>query len=499
MGSFNEYDSYDGLGMAELVRKKDVSPADLYEEAIQRIERLNPSLNAVITPMFDLARKDIERGLPEGPFTGVPFLLKDLVAAYAGVPLTGGSRAYRNYIPDEDCELVKRFKKAGVVIMGKTNCPEFGLMGITEPELHGPTRNPWDVDHTPGGSSGGSAAAVASGMVPIASGGDGGGSLRIPSSCCALFGLKPTRGRNPTGPEHGAIWQGAVVEHIISRSVRDSAAMLDATRGTDAGAPYVIPLPERPYMEEIKRDPGSLRIAFNTLSPLGTEVHPECVRAVEKTALLLEDLGHTVEKACPYLDGKALAKSYLTMYMGEIAADIEELQTILGRKAKRDDVEALTWTLGLLGRTFSAGYFVKQLREWDMASRVMGRFHETYDLYLTPTMAYPPVRIGELQPKPAERLLLSIVNSLGLGTVLKLSGITDKLAVESLSKTPFTQLANFTGQPAMSVPLHWTDEGLPCGVQFIGRFGDEATLFRLAAQMEQAQPWFDRRPPTVVA
>ena len=497
MGTFKEYDRYDGLGMAELVRKKEVSPAELCEEAVRRIEKLNPRLNAVITPMFDLARNDIERGLPEGPFTGVPFLLKDLVAAYAGVPLTGGSRAYRNYIPDEDCELVKRFKKAGVVIMGKTNCPEFGLMGITEPELYGPTRNPWNTDHTPGGSSGGSAAAVASGMVPIASGGDGGGSIRIPSSCCALFGLKPTRGRNPTGPDHGAIWQGAVVEHVISRSVRDSAAMLDATCGADAGAPYIIPLPERPYTEETTRDPGSLKIAFNTRSPLDTEVHPENARAVEETARLLEGLGHTVVEDRPAIDGKALASSYLAMYMGEIAADIEELELILGRKAKRGDVEALTWTLGLLGRAYSAGYFVEQMREWGMAARTMGRFHEMYDLYLTPTTASPPVRIGELKPKPAERALLAVVNSMGLGKVLKLSGIVDTLAVQSLSKTPFTQLANFTGQPAMSVPLHWTDEGLPCGVHFIGRFGDEATLFRLAAQLEQAQPWFDRRPPVV--
>jgi len=497
MGTFKEYDRYDGLGMAELVRKKEVSPAELCEEAVRRIEKLNPRLNAVITPMFDLGRNDIERGLPEGPFTGVPFLLKDLVAAYAGVPLTGGSRAYRNYIPDEDCELVKRFKKAGVVIMGKTNCPEFGLMGITEPELHGPTRNPWNTDHTPGGSSGGSAAAVASGMVPIASGGDGGGSIRIPSSCCALFGLKPTRGRNPTGPDHGAIWQGAVVEHVISRSVRDSAAMLDATCGADAGAPYIIPPPERPYMEEITREPGSLKIAFNTRSPLDTAVHPENARAVEETARLLEGLGHTVVKDRPVIDGKALATSYLTMYMGEIAADLEELELILGRKTKRGDVEALTWTLGLLGRTYSSGYFVEQMREWGMAARTMGRFHEMYDLYLTPTTASPPVRIGELRPKPAERALLAAVNSMGLGKLLKLSGIVDTLAVQSLSKTPFTQLANFTGQPAMSVPLHWTAEGLPCGVQFIGRFGDEATLFRLAAQLEQAQPWFDRRPPVV--
>lgn len=499
MGTFKEYDQYDGLGMAELVGKKEISPAELCEEAIERIEKLNPALNAVITPMFDLGRKDIEKGLPDGPFSGVPFLLKDLVAAYAGIPLTGGSRAYRNYIPDEDCELVTRFKKAGVVIMGKTNCPEWGLLGITEPELYGPTRNPWNLDHTPGGSSGGSAAAVAGGMVPIASGGDGGGSIRIPSSCCALFGLKPTRGRNPTGPEHGAIWQGAVVEHIVSRSVRDSAAMLDAICGTDVGAPYIIPVPERSYIEEITREPGSLKIAFNTRSPVETEVHPECVKAVEETARLLEGLGHTVVEDRPAIDGKALATSYFTMYMGEIAADIEELELILGRKAKKGDVEALTWTFNLLGRAYSAGYFVEQLRQWGMASRAMGRFHEQYDLYLTPTVAFPPVRVGELQPKPAERVLLGVVNALGGwgGKLLKLSGVMETIAVESLAKTPFTQLANFTGQPAMSVPLHWTAEGLPCGVQFIGRFGDEATLFRLAAQLEQAQPWFDRRPPVV--
>jgi amidase len=495
MGTFKEYDRYDGLGLAELVRKKEISPEEICEEAISRIEKLNPRLNAVITRMFDRARKAVGEGLPEGPFTGVPFLLKDLIASYAGVPLTGGSKAYRSYIPREDSELVKRYKKAGLVIMGKTNCPEFGLLGITEPELHGPTRNPWNINHTPGGSSGGSAAAIASGMVPMASGGDGGGSIRIPSAYCALFGLKPTRGRNPTGPEHGAIWQGAVVEHVLSRSVRDSAAMLDATRGADTGAPYIIPPPERMYIEELDREPDSLKIAFNTLSPVGTEVHPECIKAVEETVRLLEDLGHNVEEEHPDLDGKALANSYLTMYFGEIAADIEELKTILGRKAKQEDVEALTWTLGLLGRTYSAGYFVQQLREWGKASRVMGSFHEKYDLYLTPTAAFPPVKIGELQPKPAERVLMKLVNTLGLGKLVQASGMTDKIAIESLSKTPFTQLANFTGQPAMSVPLHWTAEGLPCGVQFIGKFGDEATLIRLAAQLEKAKPWFEKRPP----
>lgn len=495
MGGFKEYDQYDGLGLAELVKKKEISPVEICEEAIIRIERVNPQLNAVVTPMYELAREMAQRPLSSGPFTGVPFLLKDLLGDVAGVRQTRGSKAFKDYVSIEDSELVKRYKQAGLVILGKTNCPEFGLLGITEPELHGPTRNPWNIEHTPGGSSGGSAAAVASRMVALASGGDGGGSIRIPASCCGVFGLKVTRGRNPTGPLHGVIWQGAVVEHVISRSIRDSAAILDATQGADVGAPYIIRPPAKPYVEEIEQSPDRLKIAFNTRSPIDTPVHPECVRAVEHTAKLLEKLGHDVEEAHPDIDGQVLAKSFLTMYFGEIAADIDELESVLGRKAKPSDVEDLTWTLALLGRAYSAGYFVKMMREWDIAARVMGRFHKTYDIYLTPTVAHPPVKIGELQPKPAEKALIKVVNTFGLGGLLKVSGITDKLAVESLSKTPFTQLANFTGQPAMSVPLYWTSDGLPCGSQFIGRFGDEATLFRLAAQLENAQPWSNKRPP----
>ena len=495
MGGFAEYAHYDGLGLADLVKKKEVSAAELCEEAITRIERVNPVLNAVITPMYDLARKAIEKSLPEGPFTGVPFLLKDLLSDFAGVPQTMGSKACKNYIPAQDSELVKRYKQAGLVILGKTNTPEFGLKGITEPELFGPTRNPWNTDHTPGGSSGGSAAAVAGGMVPLASANDGAGSIRIPAACCGLFGLKVTRGRTPNGPLHGRTYQGAVVEHVISRTVRDSAAVLDATQGTDIGAPYVISPPEKPYMQEIEQNPGCLKIAFCTQSPINTEVHLQCIRAVEHTVGLLEELGHEVEEDQPEVDGQALAKSLVILYSGEVAAIIEDLDLLLGRKTKQSDVESITWTLGLLGRTYSAGHIVKAKREWERAARIMGRFHEAYDIYLTPTLAYPPVKIGELDPKPIERTLLKVINSLGLGRFLVASGVIDKLAVENLSKTPFTPLANFTGQPAMSVPLHWTPDNLPCGVHFMGRYGDEATLLRLAAQLEKAQPWFDRRPP----
>ncbi len=495
MGGFKEYDKYDGLGLAELVKKKKVSPAELCEEAIARIEQRNPALNAVIFPMFDIARKSARGKLPDGPFKGVPFLLKDLISAYAGVPLQCGSKSYRNYIPGYDSEMVRRFKNAGFVILGKTSTPEFGLMGVTEPELFGPTRNPWNTDRTPGGSSGGSAAAVASGMVPLASGGDGGGSIRIPSCYCGLFGLKPTRGRNPIGPFNGEGWQGAVVEHVLTRSVRDSAAVLDCTNGMDSGSRCVTPLPVRPYMKEIMTKPGRLKIGFSIDSPIGREVHPECASAVKKAAALLKDLGHRVEEAKPDVDGMALAGAYFTMYYGETAADIAKSVEALGRKPKLKDFEETTWILGLLGKVTSAEEFVQAIRQWEYAARAMARFHERFDLYLTPTTASLPVKIGELQTRGADLVAMKIINRLNLAGLLKKSGLALEIGLASLEKTPFTQLANFTGQPAMSVPLHWTPEGLPLGVQFIAPFGDEATLFRLAAQLEKAEPWFNKRPP----
>jgi len=495
MGGFTEYDQYDAMGLAELVRKGDVTSEELCEEAIARIETVNPKLNAVVTPMFDIGRRTARQDLPDGPFAGVPFLLKDLLYAYAGVPMTSGCKAYKNFVPDYDSEMVRRYKAAGLVVLGKTNTPEFGLMGITEPELFGPCRNPWNPDHTPGGSSGGTASAVAAGMVPMAAGGDGGGSIRIPSSCCGLFGLKPSRGRNPCGPHHGRPWQGAVQEHVLSRSVRDSAAALDATSGPDVGAPFEICPPARSYLEEVDTAPGKLKIGFTTASPIGTAVDPECIAAVEQTAKLLREMGHHVEEQETGVDGKALARSYLTMYFGEVAADLEEMKRALGRNVTQSDVEALTYTLGLLGRTFSAGHFVEAMRCWDQSARQMGVFFQEYDLFLTPTTAFPPAKVGELQPSSAERTLMKLVNTLGLGGLLKASGIVEQLAEKSLERTPFTQVANLCGLPAMSVPLHWTDDGLPCGSHFIGPFGSESLLFRLAGQLEKARPWFGKTPP----
>ncbi len=494
MSSFNEYRQFDALGLAELVSAKKVTPREIIEAAISQIEKLNPLINAVIYKDFEAALNKAEGTIPKGPFSGVPFLLKDLVSACSGQPLAMGCKGYQDYIPDHDSELVKRFKNAGTIILGKTNTPEFGLLGITEPELHGPTRNPWNREHTPGGSSGGSAAAVAAGMVPMASGGDGGGSLRIPAAYCGLFGLKPTRGRVPAGPDYGEKWQGAVVEHVVSRSVRDSAAMLDAVRGSDLGAPYITPDPLRPYLEEVNTDPQPLKIAYTKNSPLGGKIDPECAMAIDETIKLLESLGHHLEEKEPEIDGKTVARSYFMMYYGEVAADIAQLRAKKGSKVTTSDVESVTMMLGLLGKAYNAADFVLAKREWNSFARVMGQFHQSYDLYLTPTTAALPAKIGELQPKGAEAAVLKIVNTLGLGSLLKASGIADKLALESLSRTPFTQFVNFTGQPAMSVPLYWSKEGLPCGSHFVASFGNESLLYRLAGQLERAKPWFDRCP-----
>jgi amidase len=493
--AFAEYDRYDGLGLAELIRKKEVTAAEVCEEAIARIEARNPRLNAVVIRGYDAARARLAAGPGEGPFAGVPFLLKDLLSACAGLPLTCACRALAGYTPRTDNELVRRFKRAGLVILGRTNTPEFGLVAYTEPELYGPTRNPWDLSRTPGGSSGGAAAAVAAGMVPLAAGGDGGGSIRIPAAYCGLFGLKPSRGRVPTGPDFSELWQGAVVEHVITRSVRDSAAALDAVHGPDCGAPFEIASPERPFRDEVGRDPGRLRIAFSVKPIIDAAVHPEYEKATLATAVLLERLGHAVEEAAPAIDGPALARSYIAMNLAEVAADLEELAQFLGRPVTTADVEIATFTLGTLGRLEPAVALARGRRIWGRAARAMGRFHERFDLFLTPTVARPPAPIGALKPTPLERFGLKAVAALRLGRLLSASGLVEKMALENLAATPFTQLANLTGQPAMSVPLHWSADGLPCGVQFIAPSGDEATLLRLAGQLESERPWFDRRPP----
>ena len=495
MSDFGDYDKYDGLGLAELVRKKEVKPSQLVEEAISRIERLNPQLNAVIHKMYELARKAAKETLPEGCFAGVPFLLKDLLVDYAGVPTRRGSRFHKDFVPDHDSEIVKRFKKAGVIVLGKTNTPEYGLVPVTEPELFGPANNPWDLTRTTGGSSGGSAAAVAARVVPMAHGNDGGGSIRIPASCCGLFGLKPTRGRNPLGPDLDEAWYGLACDHILTRSVRDSAAMLDATAGPDVGAPYYARPPSRPFLDEVGADPGKLRIAFTSKPFLPSTVHDHCVKGLEATVRLCRDLGHEMVEAGPQIDGRAFARAFLTMACGETRAEIEEAETLQGRKATSKDFEPATWAVGLLGRQIRAAEFSKAVHLLKRSARQIGPFFEEYDVLLTPTLAMPPVVTGTFQPKGAEAFAMKLLGSLNAGRLINALAGIEALADQVFEFIPFTPLFNATGQPAMSVPLHWNDEGLPIGMHFVGRYGDEATLFRLAGQLEKAHPWSDRIPP----
>jgi amidase len=495
VSGFSDFGKYDGLGLAELVRKREVKPGELVEEAIGRIEKVNPQVNAVIHKMYDLARESAEGGLPDGPFRGVPFLLKDLAAAYAGVPLRGGSRFQRDFVPDHDSEIVKRYKAAGVITLGKTNTPEYGLVPVTEPELFGPSNNPWDLTRNTGGSSGGSAAAVAACMVPLAHGSDGGGSIRIPASCCGVFGLKPTRGRTPLGPDIGEAWQGLVCDHVLTRSVRDSAAMLDATAGPDVGAPYYAQPPSRPFLQEVGADPGRLRIAYTGEPFLKSVVHQDCMKGLEATVRLCRDLGHEMVEAAPRIDGKAFATAFFTMICGEVRADMEENEMLLGRKATSKDFEPSTWAVGLLGTQIKAPEFSRAVRLLQRSARQIGAFFQDYDLLLTPTVAWPPPVTGALQPQGVQAAAMKLLGSLNAGGLLNALAGVEGLAEQVFEFIPFTPLFNATGQPAMSVPLYWNDQGLPVGMHFVGRYGDEATLFRLAGQLEKASPWFDRTPP----
>ncbi len=458
----------DATAQAQLVRKKEVQPLELVEAAIERIERLNPTLNAVITPMYDLARARASGKLPDGPFRGVPFLLKDIMASYAGVRMAMGSKVLQNFVPDHDSELVKRLKHAGLIILGKTNTPEFGILPTTEPELFGASRNPWDLKRTTGGSSGGAAAAVAAGMVPMAHANDGGGSIRIPAACCGLFGLKPTRARNPLGPDFGDVISGLVVEHALTRSVRDSAALLDATAGPDVGDPYWAPPPERGFLNEVGADPGRLKIAFTNRAATGVKVHTDCVRAVESVAALCADLGHDVVEAALNLNGEMVSYAFTVLWSAGCGSTVKALGST------QTQVEPLTWALKEMSDNFSAADYIHALMTLQSISRDVARFFLDCDVLLTPTLAEPPVLLGTFDA-PADNPLQALERAAAFAC--------------------FTPLCNMTGQPGMSLPLFWNADGLPIGTHFAGRFGDEATLFRLAAQLEKARPWADRRPP----
>jgi amidase len=488
---FSEYAAQDAVGLAALVSSRQVSAQELLDAAQARLEAVNPRINAVVIPMHEQARERARQPL-RGALAGVPFLIKDISQDYAGVPTTAGSRALRGQVPDTHAVYTQRALDAGLVIFGKTNTPELALKGTTEPEYWGPSRNPWNLAHTTGGSSGGSAATVAAGVVPMAGANDGGGSIRIPAACCGLFGLRPSRGRISQGPQTGEVWEGASSEGVVTRSVRDSAAMLDLLQGPSAGDPFIIRPSERPYAEEVGRDPGRLRIAFCTRSPIGTPVDAECVAAIQDTARLLASLGHHVEEAEPEIDGMALARSYLALYFGHVAVDYARA---LAQGARAADFELDTRALAAIGRALPAADYVAAHRRWNEFARALGRFFGRFDLYLTPTLACPPVRIGSQGLPALQRLVLKPLLALDLGGLLLKGGQVEQMARDSLAKVPFTQLANLTGTPAMSVPLHWSAGELPLGSHFIAPFGEEARLLRLAAQLEQARPWSGRRPP----
>jgi amidase len=468
----------DGLAQAELIRKKEIKPEELLELSIQALERLNPQLNAVITPMYDHARKAIEDGLPEGPFKGVPFLLKDLLAFYKGVRSTAGSKLLMGYVADHDSTLTARYKKAGLVIMGKTNLPEFGILPTTESEAFGAAHNPWNLDHTTGGSSGGSAAAVAARIVAMAHANDGGGSIRIPAACCGLFGLKPTRGRNPSGPLFTEYMGGLVMEHIVSRSVRDSATMLDATAGYEPGDPYNAPAFAGTFADQVGKATGKLKIGFSHGTPLGTPLSAEASKAQKDALLLCQKLGHeVVEMPLPItMSGEKLVELFTLIWATGATVNLGMMKQMMGIEPHPSMVEPLTWAMYEISQKTTAMDLELAKMGLQTLVREVGRAFEGIDVWLSPTLAEPPVKLGEMKQNPENPL-----------------APFQRAALFA----PYTAIFNLTGQPAASVPLFWTEGGLPIGIQIVGKFGDEATLIRLASQMEQEMPWADKLPPVV--
>jgi len=495
---FADYGRYDALGLAELVRTGQVSPAELLDEALARTAAVNPKINAVIHLMEGRAREAIAAGLPEGPFRGVPFLIKDLMTAYAGEPMRCGSRLFKDFVPPEDEELTRRYKAAGLVIFGKTNTPEFGVSNVTEPELFGPTRNPWNLERTSSGSSGGSAAAVAARIVPAANANDGGGSIRTPASNCGLVGLKPSRGRNPTGPQAPDVWWGFIGEHVVTRTVRDCAALLDATAGDYPRQLMKLAPPERPFLDETRREAGRLRIAFSFDAGLGKSLHAENRRALDTTAAALDRLGHEVVEVRLPLPPESFIDGYAALIAADVAATLRLAGQIVGREATSDDVELATWILAKIGEAQSGADVASALWTMQAFSREWLGWSGGFDALLTPTVGVPPLPIGAFKLSTLQRQGLKVLAALPSGALLSQRARVTEAFEPVFEASPYTMVANVTGQPSLSLPLHWTDDGLPMGMLFTARIGDEATLFRLAAQLEQAMPWRDRVAPHAI-
>jgi len=468
---FAEYADYDGLGLAELVRKKKVKPAELVEAAIERIERHNPQLNAVVFKAYEEARTKA-KAKHSGAFVGVPMLLKDILGFKKGWPTRSGSRFMPATPSPADATLVARFEAAGLIPLGKANVPEFGIVPFTEPKLYGSAHNPWKLDYSTGGSSGGSAAAVAAGIVPLAHANDGGGSIRIPAACCGLVGLKPTRGRNPLGPRFGDRLGGLVAEHVVSRSVRDTAAALDATAGPEIGDPYAAPPAPGSYLAAIRKKPKRLRIAFSTTRLSGGAIDPECKAATEAAAKLCEKLGHHVEEGMPQVSTDDIGANFAPIWASGLTMTIDVVAEMAGKTPARGDFEGFTWSLYQYGKTISAAQYQLCWTNLHRLSRQVAAWQQPYDAWISPVLASPPMKIGTINLEETD--LMKAWAPIG-------------------HYVPFTALQNITGQPAISLPLAWSKSGLPIGVQFVGRFGEEHLLLQLAAQIEKAEPWSKKR------
>src|SRR4051812_15001791 len=464
------------LEQARMVREGECSARELVDAALAAVERVNGELNAFVHLAADEARAEADKVNTgdDRPLAGVPIAVKDLLAPVAGMPMTWGMAAMKDWVPDEDGSVVRRLKRAGAIVIGKTNTPELGILPVTEPDANGPTRNPWDTGRTPGGSSGGSGAAVAAGMVSLAHGNDGGGSIRIPAAACGLVGLKPSRGRVSLQPAWSEAGVGLAGAGVLSRTVRDTAVALDILAGYEPGDPFIAPPPSAPFAEAVARDTGRLRIGVATESPNGVPVDPEMVQAVRDTAELLESMGHSVEEAAPEVDSETYVENFVKVWIGETGEGLHTPEMLLGEPIDRDKIEPLTRQMAEIADSMSATDYLVALNYLRRIARTIIRFWDGHDLLLTPTLTGPAIEIGALDPPPDQE------------------PVTRLLA--SATWVPFTPVWNVTGQPAISLPLAQSSAGLPLGVQLIGAPAAEELLISIAARLEEARPWADRRP-----
>lgn len=488
---FKEYSDYDACGLRELIIKKEVSKSEILEAAIAKIESINPRINAVVYKMYDDARLDLLKVSEDSFFAGIPFLVKDLGLDTIGHPTSQGSRLTKSYTASSDAEIIRRYKRAGFITLGKTNVPEFGIMGVSEPYLWGPCRNPWNLSLTSGGSSGGSAAAVAARMVPIASADDGGGSIRIPASACGLFGFKPSRGLQPMGPRKNESWMSLVSGHVVTRTVRDSAQTLDLTKGLSVGAPYGPTKSVPALSESLAKTVKGMKVAFSKQSLFGEKTEDECLKAQEVTLKLCQDLGMIVEEVSPSFDKDELLFSYYVIVAASVAGDIARAEKSVQAKANLSNVEHATWFLKVAGEKLRANHLENAIYQARQATIIWENFFEKYDFFCTPTMAYQPGEIGLMNLKGVEKAASHLVNYLPLSVVLL---VLRQIGKRGIEKTPNTSIFNMSGHPAMSVPTYWSQKNVPIGVQFVSRMGEDDRLFSLAAALESLTNWSARRP-----